>query len=122
MNRVVIGLFIILLFLAIGNIVNLYLIPMLPGSVIGMVLLFAALQLKIVKESSVESVAKYLVSTMPIYFIPITVGIIAILPSIGDDALIGAIVVVVSTVIGIPAIGLFQQWLGKKGEKQRDDR
>ncbi|MCQ2147292.1 MAG: CidA/LrgA family protein [Bacteroidales bacterium] len=46
-----------------------------PSSVVGMILLFAALCLKVVKADAIREVATFLTDNMTVFFIPAFVGI-----------------------------------------------
>jgi holin-like protein len=48
----------------------------LPGSVVGMIMLFALLSLGIIKTSQIRDVAQFLLKHMAFFFVPITVGFI----------------------------------------------
>lgn len=74
--QIIIGFGILLLFLALGEGASLLIGHFIPGSVIGMLLLFAALCLKVVKPSHIEAVAHWLTGNMTIFFIPAVTGII----------------------------------------------
>lgn len=71
------GIVIILLFYFAGNVVSHLMGGFIPGSVCGMLLLFAALCLRLVKPESVRSVAKTLTNNMAVLFVPAGVGIMA---------------------------------------------
>ena len=71
------GIVLILLFFFIGNAASELMGGFIPGSVCGMLLLFAALCLRIVKAESVRSVAKALTQNMAVLFVPAGVGIMA---------------------------------------------
>lgn len=47
-----------------------------PGNVLGMILLFAALYFKIIKVSMIEEVGEFLLSHLSFFFIPAGVGLI----------------------------------------------
>lgn len=70
------GFGIIMAFLAVGEVVSLLSGRFVPGSVAGMVLLFAALCLGIVKPDSIRTVANFLTDNMTIFFVPAFVGLI----------------------------------------------
>ncbi len=61
------GIFIILLFFVLGEWVGWLINGFIPGSVIGMILLFAALCLKIVKPEWIKPVAKFLCDNMALF-------------------------------------------------------
>ena len=71
------GVFIILLFYALGIGASHLIGGIIPGSVCGMLLLFAALCMRIVKPDSVRSVAHALTQNMAVFFVPAGVGIMA---------------------------------------------
>lgn len=69
---------IILLFTCIGEIMH-YFIPLpIPASVYGLVLLFLALALGILKVESVHDTSRFLIEIMPVMFIPAAVGLIQV--------------------------------------------
>jgi len=70
------GFAIILGFLAVGEVVSILIGHFLPGSVIGMVLLFLALCFKLVRPEWVKDVAKFLTDNMTIFFVPPFMGIL----------------------------------------------
>ncbi len=69
------GSFIILLFLFIGESISYFIGNIIPGSVIGMVLIFLALTFKIVNPDHVRSVTEFLTKNMTIFFVPASIGI-----------------------------------------------
>ena len=70
------GICIILLFYAFGECIALLTGRLIPGSVIGMILLFAALCGKVVKPETVRPVARFLTDNMGLFFLPAGVGIV----------------------------------------------
>lgn len=69
------GICIILGFLTLGEVCSILINHFIPGSVLGMILLFLALTLKIVKPESIRSVAEFLTKNMAIFFLPAFMGI-----------------------------------------------
>lgn len=69
------GFFIILLFLVVGNIVSWAIGGIIPGSVIGMLLLFACLCMKWIHPHQIRAAATALTSNMSFFFVPAMVGI-----------------------------------------------
>jgi len=47
-----------------------------PGSIYGLVLMFLALEFKIMQLDKVEEVSNYLLEIMPLLFVPSTVGLL----------------------------------------------
>ena len=89
----------------------------LPGSVIGMLLLFGALCLGWIKPKHVEGSAKLLIGNMVLFFLPPAVGIITAWDKISDHLVPIIIAMMVSTVAVIIAVGLLQQTLMRKLKK-----
>ena len=72
----VIGFTIILAFLVAGELVSALIGHFMPGSVIGMVLLFLALCTKIIKPEWIRQASEFLTKNMTVLFIPSAIGII----------------------------------------------
>ena len=113
MSNVLIGIMILLLFNTLGEVVSLYVAPVLPGSVIGMILLFVALQLKIVKEQSIEAVVKVIMKNLPILFVAPAVSIVALFETIGGDIWGVLVALFISTVAVIVAVGVSLNLMSK---------
>lgn len=73
--EIIIGFGIIMAFLAMGECLSILIGHFVPGSVIGMLLLFVALIMKWVKPSRIKKVAHFLTGNMTIFFIPAVMGI-----------------------------------------------
>ncbi len=86
---------------------------LLPGSVIGMILLFALLQLGIVKEESIKGVCNFILDNMMLLFVPITVGLMVSYKLL-SGSWVGAVVAIsISTLIVLAVVGILQQILGR---------
>ena len=70
-----IGILIILICWAIGNLVSMLFGGYVSGNIIGMLLLYAALHFKVVKPEKVAPTAKFLLGTMALFFVPFGVGL-----------------------------------------------
>lgn len=73
--KIVKGICIILGFLALGEAASLLINHLIPGSVLGMILLFLALVGKIINPESIRTVANFLTKNMAIFFLPAFMGI-----------------------------------------------
>ena len=74
--RIIIQIAILYVFLLIGNVAHTYLHIPLPGSIIGLLLLFLALSQKIFSVKWIEQGASFLLAFLPLLFVPTLVGII----------------------------------------------
>src|SRR5690625_3351018 len=66
---------IIMVYVDLGEFISTYIPFPLPGSVIGLILLYISLELKIIKLKQVDETATFLKNNMTIMFIPLTVSI-----------------------------------------------
>lgn len=97
------------------------LIPMpIPASVYGIVLLFAALCLKLVKVEQVKEVGGFLSSILPILFVPPVVGILENWAVIKHFVLAIFLLAAATTVLTFFLSGRMAQWFTGKGEKNHD--
>ena len=116
------GIFLILLFYLLGCFVAALIGNFVPGSVIGMILLFCALSLKWVRPGHVKKVSMLLLDNMMLFFIPVGVGLITSYTLLSRYMLAIIVASLVSTVLVIAVVGLVEQKLeSKKRSKKEDD-
>ena len=95
------------------------LIPLpIPGSIYGIVLLFLALETKLVKLSSVKDVSEFLISFMPVMFIPAGVGLMSSWGALKPMLLPAVIAVTVVTVVVMAAAGRGAQSIMRLEERR----
>lgn len=115
------GIFIVLFFYVLGELIGWLLDGFIPGSVIGMILLFVALCLKIVKPQQIKPIAKFLCDNMALFFVPAGVGIITALDILSQYWQAILIACAVSTIIVIVVVASIQEWF-EKHRKGAEDR
>ena len=116
------GIFLILLFYLLGCFVAALIGNFVPGSVIGMILLFCALSLKWVRPGHVKKVSMVLLDNMMLFFSPVGVGLITSYTLLSRYMLAIIVASLVSTVLVIAVVGLVEQKLeSKKRSKKEDD-
>ena len=116
------GIFLILLFYLLGCFVAALIGNFVPGSVIGMILLFCVLSLKWVRPGHVKKVSMFLLDNMMLFFIPVGVGLITSYTLLSRYMLAIIVASLVSTVLVIAVVGLAEQKLeSKKRSKKEDD-
>ena len=76
LGKICLHIIILYSFYLLGNWIQISLNLFIPGSVIGMILLFILLLIKGVKITWIEEGATFLINKLPLFFIPATVGII----------------------------------------------
>lgn len=85
-----------------------------PPSIIGIVILFTLLELKVLKTEDVEMTGDYLIKIMPILFVPAGVGLIKYLDVLKIVAVPMVFVITLSTAIVMTAVGVVTQKLVEK--------
>lgn len=120
--RMIKGIFIILLLYCIGEVISYFIKGFIPGSIIGMLLLFVCLCLKVkgITSDNVESVATTITKNMGIFFIPAGAKLLGSFGLISKFWMSILIVCSVSTVLVIIVVGLVQQYLEK--EKKENEK
>lgn len=97
------------------------LVPLpIPASVYGIVLLFAALCIGLVKLEQVKEAGGFLTSILPILFVSPAVGILENWLLIRDAVLPIFLLVAASAAVTFGISGLVAQWLLKKGGGRHD--
>ena len=109
------GTLILLAFLYVGNAISALLHLPLPGSVLGMVMLAAALHLRLVRPEWVKPASEPLIRHMSLLYIPPGVGVMVYFGLIRREWLPLAAAGVVGTVAVMLVVGLLQQALERRG-------
>ena len=91
-----------------------------PASVYGLVLLFTALCTGLVKLEQVKEAAGFLISILPILFVPTAVGILENWTAIKDAVIPLFLLALLSTAATFVIAGRFTQSLRKKEEKTNE--
>lgn len=98
-----------------------YLIPYpIPASIYGMVLMAAALGLKLIRPEDVRDVGSFLTSLLPVLFVVPLVNLMDCWDQLKDNLIPLAVIIVLSTVIVFAVSGMVTQLLmnirNKKGD------
>jgi holin-like protein len=91
----------------------------LPGSIIGMLLLTAILQMGWIKLEWIKGISDFLVSNLGFFFVPPGVALILYFDVIAAEFWPIAIATVVSTVLVLVVTGHVHQWVRKHGFHKR---
>lgn len=91
--------FIILLFSFIGELLHTVIPLQIPASIYGLLLLFAALLLGVVKLPDVRKSARFLIEIMPLMFIPAGVGLLESWDLLAPILVPVCVILIVSTVL-----------------------
>jgi holin-like protein len=107
------GLVQILLFQSLGELVSKFLLPTLPGPVIGLVLLVLWLVLRKGINSELAMVADGFSQYLGLLFVPAAVGVVLFLPQLQANALAIVSALVGSVILTIASSALVSRFLSK---------
>lgn len=110
------GSFFILFFYFLGELVSILINGFLPGSVIGMILLFLSLFFKIIKPEYVKSAATVITKNMAVFFVPVAVGLMAYAGLLSESLMAIVFAIGISTILTMITVALVQE----RFEKQRN--
>lgn len=114
----VIQFLVIVAFSFVGEMLH-YFIPLpIPASIYGIILLFLALEFKVVKVSDIREVSSFLIAAMPVMFIPAAVGLMASWGIVKGALFQYLTVTFVSTFIVMAVSGLVTQAVIRKGKRK----
>lgn len=89
----------------------------LPGSVVGMLLLLAALRLEMVRVEWVKDAAELLLNNLSLLFVPAGVGVMVYADLIARHWLALSVATSLSTLVVLAATGWSAQYLVRRGGK-----
>ncbi len=101
----------------IGEILNELIPAPIPASIYGIIILFALLQIKVIPLSSVKEAGDFLISVMPITFVPPAVEVVQLWGIISDSFVAYVVLIFVSTLLVMAVSGWITQILLKRGSK-----
>lgn len=113
-------LFWIFLFSFLGEIVSTLIASFIaiPGSVIGMVLLFIALHFKWLRVDQVDEIGTWLTDNMGIFFVPAGVGLMANFGILANTWWQLVIIMVVTTILMMGFVGRIVQFIKRKSDEK----
>lgn len=108
------------LFYLVGEVVQHYFHLPIPGSIVGLLLLFLFLCLKWIPVQWIEEGASVLLAYLPLFFIPATVGVVDHLDIFSGRGAILIAVLVFSSILTIASAGRVSQFLAEWILKRRE--
>ncbi len=116
------GLTWLVLFQLLGTAINALLLPMLPGPIIGLLLLLVCLMVRGEVGEPLTLAAASLLRYLPLLLVPAAVGVMVYAKAIAADfwAVVGALSL--SLVLSLVFAGWLMQKLIERQERQREDR
>jgi len=107
------GLVRILLFQGVGEVIAKFVVPLVPGPVIGLVLLLAYLVWRGWVPEGVELVSSTFMRYLGVMFVPAAVGVVLFWPHLQQQALAIAVALVISVVATVAVSALLAKWLSR---------
>ena len=89
-----------------------------PASIYGIVLLFLALETKILKVSDIKETSSFLIAIMPLMFLPPAVGVIESWNILRESWFPYVVVTLISTIVVMGVSGRVTQGIIRKGGKK----
>ena len=89
-----------------------------PGSILGMFILFILLQTKIIRIEWIELGANWLLAELLLFFIPSAVGIIKYKSVLINDGIYVTLVIVLSTAVVMACTGLTAKKIAERKEQK----
>jgi len=95
---------------------------MIPGSVIGLVLLFILLISGVIKEKYIRSGANFMMKHLVLFFVPATVGIMDYIDLFKGKGVFLIVVTIVSTILVMAVSGFVSQKMQQQKIYQQGER
>ena len=115
--------FLIILAISLAGEILKYILPLpIPASIYGIVLLFAALETRLLKIDAIRETSAFLLEIMPMLFVPAGVGLLEKWDVLRPVWLPCAAIVVVSTFTVFAAAGCTTQRVMRLRQKREDKR
>ncbi|MFD2209781.1 CidA/LrgA family protein [Virgibacillus halophilus] len=118
MVRIAVHILLLYGFYQVGNGIQQLFHLFIPGSVIGMVLLFILLATGVLNVRLLEEGLQFMVAHLSLFFIPATIGIMNYLDLFQGKGILLILIVLVSTVMVMATSGLVSQWLVMRKNKR----
>ncbi|WP_050180280.1 CidA/LrgA family protein [Domibacillus robiginosus] len=109
-------------FFAVGEAVHLLFGLPVPGSIIGLLFMLICLIFNIIPVKIIENGANFLLSFLPLLFIPAMAGVINYPALFSGNGAILLLVVVMSTIVTMAAAGMASQLLEQRVNKRKEKK
>ena len=107
-----------MVFALLGELLHHFIPLPIPASIYGIVLLFLALETKILKVSDIKETSSFLIAIMPLMFLPPAVGVIESWNILRESWFPYVVVTLISTVVVMGVSGRVTQGIIRKGGKK----
>lgn len=101
-----------------GETLNHFIPLPIPGSIYGLVIMFAALNFRIIRLDQVNDTGKFLLEIMPVLFIPPAANLVGSWAALKEVLVPGTLISCITTVVGMVVVGLVTQAVIRHGKKE----
>ncbi|MFS0781795.1 CidA/LrgA family protein [Bacillus sp. 1P06AnD] len=109
--KIILQISVLILFSILGNFLHTYAHIPLPGSIIGLILLFLSLSFRLIPISLVEKGSSFLISFFPLLFVPVFIGVMNYSSLLSIKGAILFLLVIVSTIVTMVISGASSQFI-----------
>lgn len=120
--QIIIQIFILYGFSFIGEMIHRTLHLLIPGNVLGLLLLLLCLSLKLFKLDWIEQGAGFLIAFLPLLFVPAMIGIMNYPSLLSKQGVLLFFIVFISTIMTVVVAGHASQLLEKSRQKRKDEQ
>jgi holin-like protein len=120
--KIMIQIFILYEFSFVGEIIHRTLHLLIPGNVLGLLLLLLCLSFKLFKLDWIEQGAGFLLAFLPLLFVPSMIGIMNYPSLLSKQGALLFFIVIISTIMTVVAAGHASQLLEKSRQKRKDEQ
>lgn len=105
---------ILMMLWAAGEVVSILLSPFIsiPGSILGMLILFFLLSSGVIKEHHIQETSDFLLNNIAFFFVPASIGVVAVF---SNHLLLLFIIAIISTIVTMLVTMFVTQFLTKGG-------
>lgn len=93
---------------------------MIPGSIIGMFILFCLLNISFFKDKWIRDGSNFLNKHLTLFFIPVTVGIIQYSSLLNGSGLISVVIVLISTIVTMIFSAMLSYFLSTRKDQKKE--
>jgi holin-like protein len=112
--RIILQIALLVFLYSVCKLITKYLHIPIPGSIVGLIILFLLLQFKVIKVEWIEKGASWLLAELLLFFIPAAVGVINYQQSIGPQLGKLLVLIFLSTLTVMAFTGLTAQFIAKR--------
>ncbi|GGF93937.1 CidA/LrgA family holin-like protein [Paenibacillus aceti] len=117
--RIIVQVILLYLFYFVGDYLQKLLHLPVSGSIVGLLLLFALLLLRVIPLKWIEDGATTILAYLPLFFIPATAGIVNHMDIFSGRGLLLILILIVSSVLTMVAAAHSSHWLSSLNNKRR---